>query len=414
MKLDTISEAALRKEMIEVTAPAQEIHLLDVLIILSRRRWFIGWFTAGGAVLTAIIVLLIPNKYTATSVILPPGQNNSMASALISQMGGSSNLMASLAGAGLGIKNPGDMYVSLFHSSTVEDALIRRFGLMARYHKRTMVDTRRELERKAAVALGLKDGLIRVSVTDRDPRFAAEFANAYVDEFRKHTDSMTLTEASQRRAFFQQQLLKANEDLAKAAQAMKKMQQTTGVLQLDSQARAMIEQAAMLRAQITAKEVQLQSIQSFETENNPQYAMVEQQLEALREQYARVAGPDANIYGNIGLPKTNIPESGVEYIDAVRDLRYNEAITELLTKQFETAKLDEARQGTIQISDVAVPPDKKSSPPRALIVSLATFVAFVIGVLWVIFADQWQRALLEPDNRAKVGVLRQNLFSHRG
>jgi tyrosine-protein kinase Etk/Wzc len=412
MKLDTMSEAALRTEMVDVSAPAQELNLLDVLIILSRRRRFIGWFTLSVTVLTAIIVLLIPNKYTATSVILPPSQNTSMSSALMGQMAGSS-ILASLAGSSLGIKNPADMYVALFRSTTVEDTLIQRFDLMARYHKKNMVDARHAFENRTTVVLGVKDGLIRVSVTDRDPRFAAQLANAYVDEFRKHSDSLTLTEASQRRAFFQAQLLKANEDLAKAEQAMKKMEQTTGVLQLDSQAKALIEQAAVLRAQIAAKEVQLQSIRSFETEDNPQYAMVEQQLDALQAQLAKVAGPDANTYGDIGLPKTNIPETGMAYIDALRDFRYDETITELLTKQFEAAKLDEARQGTIQISDVALPPDKKSSPYRGLIVILMTFIAVVIAVLWVLSVDRWQRSCLDPEKAAKVEILRQVIVSHR-
>lgn len=415
MKLDTMSEVSLQTEMVGISAPAQELNLLDVLIALSRRRRFIGWFTLGVTALTAVIVLLIPNKYTATSVILPPTQNNSMSSALMGQMGGmgGSGLLASLAGGGLGIKNPGDMYVSLFRSRTVEDALIQRFGLMARYHKKTMVDARKRFEDRTTVILGVKDGLIRVGVTDRDPQFAAELANAYVDEFHKHSDSLTLTEASRSRAFFQQQLFKANEDLAKAEQAMKKMQQTTGVLQLDSQAKALIEQAAILRGQIAAKEVQLQSIRSFETENNPQYAMVEQQLDALRAQFAKVAGPDANAYGDIGLPKTNIPESGIAYIDALRDLRYNETITELLTKQFEAAKLDEARQGTIQISDIALPPDKKSSPHRLIILILATVIALVIAVFWVLSLNRLQRTLLDPEKHAKVDTLRQILSSRQ-
>lgn len=354
MKLDTMSDAALQTEMVGVSTPAQEVNLLDVLIVLLRRWRFIGWFTAGAAVLATIIVFLIPDKYTATSVILPPDQNSSMSSELMGQLAGSS-ILTSLAGGGLGIKNSGNMYASLFRSRTIEDVLIQRFDLMTRYHKKNMVDARRSFENRTKVELGLKDGLITVSVTDRDPQFAAQLANAYVNEFREHSDSLTLTAASQRRAFFQQQLLKANEDLARAEQAMKNMEQTTGVLQLDSQAKVLIEQSAALRAQIVAKEVQLQSIRSFETEDNPQYAMVEQQLDALRAQLMKVAGPDANISGHIGLPKTNIPETGIAYIDALRDLRYNEAITELLTKQFEAAKLDEAREGVIEVSDIAVP-----------------------------------------------------------
>jgi tyrosine-protein kinase Etk/Wzc len=403
MKLDTMTETALQTEAVSVPGPAQEMHLLDVLIILARRRRFIGWFTAAVTALTAIIVFLIPNKYTATSVILPPSQNSSMSSALMGQMAGT-GLLASLAGSSLGIKNPAEMYVALFRSRTVEDALIQRFGLMARYHRKNMVDARKAFEDRTTVILGIKDNLIRVSVTDKDPRFAAELANAYVDEFRKHSDSLTLTEASQRRAFFQQQLLSANEDLAKAEQAMKKMQQNTGVLQLDSQAKALIEQAAILRAQITAKEVQLQSIRSFETEDNPQYAMIEQQLDALRAQLAKVAGPDASKYGDIGLPKTNVPEAGIAYIDAMRDLRYDETITELLTKQFEAAKLDEARQGTIQISDIALPPDKKSSPHRALLVALAAILAFLVACTWIVVQYNLENG--DPETRERLAALR--------
>jgi tyrosine-protein kinase Etk/Wzc len=373
------------------------------LIILSRRRRFIGWFTAVVTVLTAVIVFLIPNKYTATSIILPPGQNTSMSSALMGQMAGSS-ILASLAGSGLGIKNPADMYVALFHSRTVEDALIQHFGLMSRYHKKTMTDCRRAFESHTKAVLGVKDGLINIEVTDRDPQFAAQLANAYVSEFRKHSDSLTLTEASQRRAFFQQQLFQANEDLARAEQAMKKMEQTTGVLQLDSQARVLIEQAAVLRGQIAAKEVQLQSIRSFETEDNPQYALTEQQLNALRAQLAKVAGPDANEYGDIGLPKTNIPETGIAYIDALRDLRYDETITELLTKQFEAAKLDEARQGTVQISDLAIPPDKKSSPHRALLIILATILAFIVACAWIIIRYNLEHG--DPETRERLEILR--------
>src|SRR6185437_13806223 len=220
MKLDTMSEAALETEIAGVSTRAQEVNILDILTVLGRRRRFIGWFTAGAAVLTTIVVFLIPNQYTATSVILPPTQNTSLSSELMGQIAGS-GILASLAGGGLGMNNTGNMYVSLFRSRTIEDALIQHFDLMTRYHKKNMVDTRESFESRTKVALGLKDGLITVSVTDRDSRFAAQLANAYVDEFREHSNGLTLTAASQRRAFFQQQLLTANGDLAKAEQAMK-------------------------------------------------------------------------------------------------------------------------------------------------------------------------------------------------
>ncbi len=415
MKAETVHEVApqICPEDISL-ASSQSAEMLDVLLVLSRRLRFILQVTFAAAILTVVVVLLIPNRYTAAAVVLPPPQNSSMgmSSALLGQLSGS-GILTSLAGGALGVKNSGDMYVALFRSRTVEDALIQRFGLMARYHKKNMVDTRRVFEKRSTAVLGVKDGLIRVTFTDRDPAFAAAVVNAYVEEFRKHSDSLTLTEASQRRQFFEKQLVEAGANLTKAEDAMKKTEQTTGVLQLDSQAKALIESAALLRAQITAKEVQLESLQAFVTPDNPQYIAVQQQLDALKAQLAKVAGPKTDAATDIGVTGTNIPETGMAYLDTLRDVRYYETVYELLAKQFELAKLDEARQGVIQISDAAIPPDKKSSPYRALIVALMTIVAFIASVLWVLAANRWEQAKLDPEKGIKIELLRRTLHGMR-
>ena len=400
--MEAMTEPALPEKTGTDAFSAPRADLLETLILLAKRRKVILWFTSIVTVLTTIIVLFIPNRYTATTVLLPPQQNSSMSSALLGQLGGSGAL-ASLAGGSLGIKNPGDMYVALFRSRTVEDALIQRFGLMARYHKKNMFDTRKEFETRNTVILGVKDGLITVSVTDRDPRFAAQLANAYVDEFRKHSDTLAITEASQRRAFFQQQLFEANGKLAKADEALKITEQATGVLQLDSQARALIESAAVLRGQITDKEVQLQSMHSFATSDNPQYILAQQELDALKAQLARIAGPGGSVGANVGLAVGNIPQAGIAYMNSLRDVRYYETVVQLLSRQFEIAKLDEARQGTIQVSDVAVPPDKKSSPLRMLIVILAALGAFIVASLWIL--GQEAIRTLPAQRRVKLGLL---------
>ncbi|HTV57194.1 MAG TPA: Wzz/FepE/Etk N-terminal domain-containing protein [Terriglobia bacterium] len=412
MNPQTVREDAAQMCAEDISMPSSApTEILDILIVLSKRLRLIVGVTLGAAIVTAIIVLLMPNKYTAAAVVLPPA-GESVSSELLAQLSGS-NLLSSLAGGALGIKKSGDMYVALFRSRTVEDALIRRFGLMARFHKKTMVDTRTMFEKRSTAVLGVKDGLIRVTFTDRDPKFAADVVNAYVDEFRKHSDSMTVTEASQRRAFFQQQLLEADANLAKAEQAMKTTEQTTGVLQLDSQAKALIESAAILRAQVAAKEVQLQSMRAFVTESNPQYIAVQQQLDALDAQLAKVAGPGANAGADIGVSGTNVPKVGMAYLDALRDVRYYETIDELLAKQFELAKLDEARQGAVEVSDAAIPPDKKSSPYRALIVVLMTIVAFVACILWVLAANRWEQAKRDPEKSVKIDILRRTLFGNR-
>jgi len=396
----------------ELDSSAQDVYLLDILIILSKRRKFIFWFTLGVAIAAAITVLLIPSRYTAETVVLPPGQNSSTSSALLSQMGGGA--LASLAGGSLGIKNPGDMYVSLFRGRTIEDSLIQRFGLMQSYHEKRLSDARREFEKNSTVVLGVKDGLIRISVTDRDPKLAADIANGYVDEFRKLSASLAISEASQRRAFFQQQLLEANANLAAAEEAMKHTEQSTGILQIDSQAKSLIESAAILRGQIAAQEVELQGMTSYATEKNPQVVTAEQRLLALKAQLAKLSGTDSNPGSDIMVPKGNIPEAGIEYIRKLRDVKYYETIAELIAKQFEMAKLDEAREGAIiQVSDVAVPPDKKSSPHRSLLVVLMTLIAFVIAVLWALSAARWRQTLSDPVKSGKFQTLRDLYFNKK-
>jgi uncharacterized protein involved in exopolysaccharide biosynthesis len=395
-----------------LNSPEQEVHLLDLLIILSKRRKFIFRFTLGSALAAVLIVLLIPNRYTAETVVLPPGQNSSMSSALLSQMGGSA--LASLAGGSLGIKNPGDMYVSLFRGRAIEDSLIQRFGLMQRYHAKNLSDARKVFETRSTVVLGVKDGLIRISANDSDPKMAADIANGYVDEFRKLSANLAISEASQRRAFFQQQLLEANENLAAAEEAMKHTEQSTGILQIDSQARSLIESAAILRGQIATQEVELQGMSSYATEKNPQVVTAQQRLIALKAELAKLSGTDANPGSNIMVPKGNIPEAGIEYLRKLRDVKYYETIMELIAKQFEMAKLDEAREGAIiQVSDLAVPPDKKSSPHRSLIVVLMTLIAFVTSILWVLSAARWNEALSDPVNNGKFQALRNLYFNKK-
>jgi len=387
-------------------ATGQDVYLLDFLIILSKRRRFIFLFTAAVTVLTVIAVLVLPSSYTAETTILPPAQNSSLSSALMGQLGGAGAL-ASAAGASLGIKNPGDMYVSLFQSRTIEDAMIQRFGLMAKYHAKKESQARVAFEGHAKVDLNTKDGIIHITVKDGDPKQAADMANGYVDEFRKQSAHLAITEASQRRVFFEQQLLESKENLTKAEEALKNTQQSTGVLQIDSQARSLIESAATLRAQVVAKEVQLQGMRSYATEDNPEVVTAEQQLAALKEQLAKLAGSDQGSSSDFMVPKGKVPQAGMEYLRRLRDVKYYETISELVAKQYEIAKLDEARQGAItQVVDVAVPPDNRSFPKRTISVIAATLFSFFLACAWCIFMGRMRIRNEEPEVRQRLDALR--------
>jgi uncharacterized protein involved in exopolysaccharide biosynthesis len=404
MKLDAIHEPISEAEASD--SPSADVHLLDVLIILSRRRRFIGVFTLSAALLAVIFVLVVPSNYTATTTVMPPQQNTSMSSALLGQLSGSSAL-ASVAGAGLGLKNPNDVYVSLFQSRTIEDSMVQRFGLKDRYKKKRDSDARSAFEKHTTVALGAKDGLIRISATDGDPKEAADIANGYVEEFKKLSATLAISEASRRRIFFEQQLLEAKENLTTAEETLKHTEQSTGVLQIDSQARSLIESAANLRAQVVAKEVQLQGMRSYATEDNPDVVTAEQQLAALKAQLAKLAGTDQDSGADFIVPKGKVPEAGMEYLRRLRDVKYYETISELIAKQFEIAKLDEARQGSIiQVVDVAVTPDKRSFPKRTVTIILVALIAFVVACGWAIFAAGMQRMIKDPTERQRIDALR--------
>ena len=285
--------------------------------------------------------------------------------------------------------------------------MIQRFGLMAEYREKRMSDTRKEFERRTTAVAGTKDGLIRISIEDSDPKRAADLANGYVDEFRKLSESLAITEAARRRLFFDRELQQAKDELTVSEEAMRKTQQSTGVLQIDSQARSLIESAAVLRAQVVAKEVQIQGMRSFAAEDNPNLVLAKQQLAALQSQLEQIAGSHQDAGSDIVLSKGRVTQAGLEYLRRLRDLKYHETVFELLAKELEIAKLDEAREGEIvQVVDAAVPPDRHSSPHRTLIVIGMTILAFFVAVFWIIVRQGLERTFELPENRRRLEAIK--------
>lgn len=390
-----------------------EISLLDLLIVLAKRKWLIARFAVGFGVVALVISLLLPKKYTATTTVLPPQQGSSLSSAIMSQIGSSLGSLGALAGSSMGLKNPNDMFVAMFKSRTVEDAMIQRFGLMAEYHQKYMSTARKAFESHSTVEAGTKDNLIKISVEDKDPKRAEEMANAYVDEYRRLSQHLAIGEAAQRRLFFEQQLEQAKDNLANAEEALKATQLKTGMIQLDSQARALIESAAALRAQITAKEVQLQAMRTYATGQNADVVQAQQELDSLQAQLAKLAGNGDDTSGLI-VPKGQVPQAGIEYVRKLRDVKYYETIFEILARQYELAKLDEAKEGAlIQVVDPAIVPDYKSFPKRGLITLIATFIGLFIGVFAALFQEWLERLRQDPEQSERIHVLRKALWSKK-
>src|SRR5271156_325907 len=300
-----VSSVTERSEKID-----EEVSVLDLLIVLAQRKRLILLTTAAFAIFAVVISLILPQRYTATVTLLPPQQNSTMGSMLASQVGGMGG-MAALAGAGLGIKNPNDMFVALFKSRTVEDAMVQHFGLMQEYHIRYLSDARKVFESNVTVDGNGKDGLIHIFIEDPNPRRAADLANGYVDQFRSLSQHLAITEASQRRLFFEQRLEQAKNNLADAEEALKKTELSTGVIQLDSQARALIEAASTLRAQIAAREVQIQGMQTYATGENSDVVQAQRELESMRAQLAKLGGSEGGPSGELIVPKGRVPEAGL-------------------------------------------------------------------------------------------------------
>lgn len=384
----------------------EEISLLDLLIVLSQQKRLIVF--AGGLVGVAALILslLWPKTYTATTTILPPQQDSSGAAGLAAQLSSMGGIV-SLAGSSLGLKNQNDMLVGMMKSRTVEDAMIQKFGLIKEYRSRYASDARKAFERKSKIDGNSKDGLIHISIEDRDPSRAAELANGYIEQFRELSEHLAITEASQRRLFFEQQLETAKDKLAGAEEALKITEQKTGLIQLDSQTRALIESAASLRAQIAAKEVEIGGLGTFATNQNAQLVQAQQQLDSMRAQLAKLGGSETDSDVNLIVPRGKVPEAGLEYVRKLRDVKYYETIFDILARQYELAKLDEAKQGAlIQVVDPAVPPDQRTSPNRTLIVACGVLLGLLSGMVLALTRAAYRQWDGDPETARKLRVIR--------
>jgi tyrosine-protein kinase Etk/Wzc len=377
----------------EAAAPQDdEIDLLDLLLVVTENlRLLVLGPLAAGSVALGISFLITPT-FTATTTFLPPQQQQGAAAAMLQSLGA----LGGIAGAATGLKNPADQYVAFLQSTSVENALIDRFKLMERYNQKRRDLTQKSLEGRTKVTSG-KNGIIQLDVDDHEPKFAADLANAYVEELGKLMDRLAVTEAQQRRAFFEKKLKEAKENLTRAQLALSKTGVAEGAVRVDPG--AAVGQVAALLAQVAAKEVELGAMRNYLTPESPDFKRSQSQLVALRAQLAKA---EKNTAGG----------SVDEYVNRYRDFKYYETLFELMAKQYEIARIDEAREGAvIQVVDRASPPEWKSKPKKALIAFLATLVTGFLLLLYVfiraaMFNAAWDVESSQKLERIIMGVRR--------
>lgn len=331
-----------------------------------------------GLILSVSFALWLPDKFTSVARLLPPQQKQSGTVALLGQLGSLAQL------GGVGMRSPSELYVAMLKSRSVADEIIARFDLRKVYGQETMADTRVKLAAESSLTAD-KTGVITIKVDDQDPDRAASIANAYSAALIALNQRLAVSEASQRRNFFEQQLGKARDELAKAEGNLRQFKESTGLIQPDGQAGLTVSASATLRAQVTSREVQLAGMRTYATESNPEVIGLQRELEGLRSQLARMDRNASVGKGDVLVAIGKAPEATLEYQRRVRELRYRETLFEVLARQYETARIDEAQDATVvQVLDSATVPEKRSGPWRTLIVlggTLGVILAVAVGLV---------------------------------
>lgn len=396
----------------QVTPNDEQISLLEALVVLARHKRLVVVFPLVCSLIAAVIGLILPNIYTGVARILPPQQGGSPITAIL--MGDTSALNAgSSVGQALGLRNPSDLYVGMLQSRTIIDSMITRFDLQKLYSKDTLTETREKLSRLSRITAG-HDGIITIEVDDEDPKRAAEMANTYVSELDALTQTVSVTSAGRQRVFMEKQLRQAKDHLADAEVALRITQEKTGLISVTDQGKAMIESVASLRALIAAKQVQLVTMRTSSTENNPDYVRAQQELAGLRQELVKLEKSNPSDSSAVIPSAASIPEAGLEYVRKYRDVQYYQALFELLAKQYEIARSQEAAEsGVIQVLDRATLPDKKSSPHRSLIVLVTGLLAGIFGMVLAFAVEAKDRAASDPVYSQHVDELRRHLLDWR-
>ena len=387
-----------------------EINILDLLIVVAAGKKLIIAITLVFGILAAVVALNTPETFTAKAVVLPPMQQSSTAAALMGQLGG----LAGFAGQRLGISNPTDAYIGVLESRTVADEMIRQLNLLEVYEAETLTDARKKLKNVSKIE-SLRSGMIDISVTDLDPQVAADIANAYVEILNSRNNELAVTEASQRRVFFEKQWEKEKNNLAEAEWDLKNFQEQKGIVRVDSQVEAALQSAVRLQADITAAETILERLKTGATRENAEVQRQEAALSKLRVELRRFEEQDdSRNQGNPLIPTSMVPETGLEYARKLREVKYREALYEVMARQYEAARIDEANESSlIQVVDAAVPPEIRSAPKRTLYVLVGLVAGGMLGV-FVVFL---RHAVSDPSQEEKMtelfnllsfGLLRKN------
>src|SRR5712664_2490115 len=338
---------------------------------------------AAGALVSAGLVMLIPVRYEATAQLMPPDGQSGTGMAVVSALAGRAGGFGGIASDLLGVRNSGALFVGILGSRTVQDRLIEQFELRKIYHATKMEDARKNLASQTRLAEDRKSGVITITVTDRDAHRSAAMAEAYVNALNRLVEQVSTSAARRERLFLEERLRAVKQDLDGAAREFSEFASKNTAIDIPAQGKAMVEAAATLQGQLIAAESELRGLEAIYADQNVRVKALRARVGELRMQLGKLGGDsgtsgalssksDPSLYPSI----RQLPRLGVTYADLYHQTKIEETVYELLTQQYELAKVQEAKEiPSVKILDAAVVPTKKSSPHRLILITVGTAFA---------------------------------------
>jgi uncharacterized protein involved in exopolysaccharide biosynthesis len=374
-----------------------EISLIDLAIALGEEKktlFAVPLFTTSVAIVVSLIMTPV---FTAKTLMMPPQQQQSSAASALASLGA----LAGLAGGAAGVKSPDEMYIAFMGSESLQNSIIKKMNLQTRYEAKTLTDTRADLKDAVKITSDKKSGLISIEATDKDPVFAAQLANLYIDELHNLLGRLAVTDAQQRRVFYEDQIKKTQADLVNAESRFRLANEKSGMQMTSILAETSLRANAEMRGQIAAKEVQLQAMSRFETTQNPDVQKLTSEMSALRQQLSKLESGSGNTTSAVNPMQQ-------EASQAYRDIKVQQAMLEVLIKQYEIARVDEAKEGPlVQQVDPATPPERRSKPKRSLIVLVSALGGLFLGVLAAFVRRSIKKAATDPESSQLMLQLRE-------
>lgn len=376
-----------------------------------------------GLILFTLVAFLIPNSYTSIAQLMPPDGQSSSALAMMSALVGKSGAgFAGLTGDLLGLKSSGAVFIGVLRSETSQDRIIQQFDLKKLYRTRLIADARKKLDQNTTISEDRKSGIITISVTDRSPQRAAAMANAYVDELNTLVAELSTSAAHRERVFLEERLKVAKVDLDDASNQLAQFSSKNNTLDMQTEGKAVLEAASTLAGELIAAESQLQGLRQIYTDNNPRVRALNGRVQELQKQMEKFGGTQQNPSGNPIQPLNaassqtddpslrtdspfptmrNLPLLGAKYADFYRRAKIQETVFELLTEQYELAKVQEAKETpSVKVLDPARVPERKSFPPRLLVMLFGTLFAFAVVSIWVVYSKGWSEIDMADPRKA--------------